>query len=123
MFNLRGPQSAFALLIILGAVFYFYLSSGVRGDPAHLKALVQSGALLVDVRTPGEYAKDHISGAVNIPLDQVETRLDEFGVHDRQIVVYCVSGRRSASAQSILKTRGFDQVHNLGGRSAWPADP
>jgi len=78
---------------------------------------INAGALLVDVRTPEEY-KTHIEGAINIPHDQVEERLQEFGENkDRVIVVYCKSGGRSGRAQAILKEAGFKNVFNAGGYS------
>ena len=89
-------------------------------DPKRAKALVAAGAKLVDVRTTGEYGDRHIEGAINIPLDQLSQRLDEFGPKSSEIVVYCRSGNRSGQAQTILKGEGFTRVHNLGPMSAWP---
>ena len=51
-------------------------------------------ALIVDVRTPGEYFRGHYPGAINIPLSSVPSRISEFGPTDRAVVVYCRSGRR-----------------------------
>ncbi len=80
---------------------------------------IKSGALLVDVRTPAEFAEGHLAGARNIPLDQVRNRIAEFGPdRDARIVVYCRSGRRSGLARDALRELGFRQVLNGGGYDA-----
>ena len=71
----------------------------------------------VDVRTPEEYAGGHVPGAINIPLDQVQNRLDEFRDMPKPIVAYCRSGARSGMATSILKGAGIADVINGGGIS------
>ena len=77
---------------------------------------VKSGALLVDVRTPEEFQSGALAGAVNIPHDQVESRVAEFGSNkDREIVLYCRSGRRSGLAEDTLRRIGFTHVANAGG--------
>ena len=79
-------------------------------------ALLDQGALLVDVRTPAEYAQGHLEGAINIPHDQIARRVAEFGQDKgRPIVVYCRSGRRSGIALETLDGLGFTRVHNGGG--------
>ena len=78
---------------------------------------IPKGALIVDVRTPSEYAADRYPDAVNIPLDTVEARLAEFGDKNSPIVVYCRSGRRSGIAKEMLIKAGFTQVFNGGGLS------
>ena len=77
---------------------------------------------LVDVRTPDEYAEQHIPGAINIDvyeddfIDQCKARLDK----DRPVAVYCRSGKRSANAAGLLRKAGFKPVLNLdGGIMAW----
>lgn len=73
--------------------------------------LVAGGALLVDVRTPQEYQAGHIPGAVNISHDQMKARLGELGPDkDRQIVLYCRSGRRTGIAKGVLADAGFTNV-------------
>jgi phage shock protein E len=79
-------------------------------------ALIRAGALLVDVRTPEEFAKGHLRGAINVPYDKVEDHRAEFGKDvDRAIVVYCRSGRRSGIALTTLENLGYTAVFN--GRS------
>lgn len=93
-------------------------------DPALAHKLVSEGALLLDVRTPGEFADKHIEGAVNIPVDQVEARMSEIDKltsadKDKPIVVYCQAGGRAASAKSMLLKAGHTKVTNLGGVADW----
>ena len=90
--------------------------SVVRGEQA--KELVAKGAKLLDVRTPGEFSSGHIEGAINIPVQQLEARLSELD-KVQPVVVYCASGARSAAAMRTMKSEGFAQVYDLGGKSNW----
>ena len=74
------------------------------------KALTE-GAFLVDVRTPTEFEAGSVKGAVNIPLDEVESKLEQFKDKEN-IVVFCRSGGRSAQAMKILNQNGFNNVVN-----------
>jgi rhodanese-related sulfurtransferase len=72
--------------------------------------------LVLDVRSAAEFDEGHISGAVNIPHDVIGDRINELGPADeRDIVVYCRSGRRSAIALETLKTAGFSRLFHLDG--------
>ena len=97
-------------------MFGFFKRGSVSAE-AH--KLVDEGAALVDVRSPGEFSGGHIPGAVNIPVDEVEQRAGEIGAGSRPVVVYCRSGARSARAAATLQRLGFKQVVNLGPKSAW----
>ena len=91
-----------------------------RIEPTEGKSRVAHGALLVDVRSPEEFASGHVEGARNIPQEQIERRLSEFGDdRSREIVVYCGSGRRAALAQETLSAHGFISVFNAGGYESW----
>ncbi|MHB8629113.1 MAG: rhodanese-like domain-containing protein [Aggregatilineales bacterium] len=76
--------------------------------------------LLKDIRTPEEFAGGHIHGAVNIPLDVLESRLSEVPT-DQPIVVYCRSGNRSAQASQILAQAGHTNIYDMGGLNDWTA--
>jgi phage shock protein E len=78
-----------------------------------MKNLIESGAYLVDVRTPEEFAEGHVNASVNIPLDQILQHLDELKGKSH-IIVFCRSGARSGMAKSILNQAGIDQVTNGG---------
>lgn len=76
---------------------------------------IKSGALIVDVRSPEEFEEEHYPNAVNIPVEQTQMRLNEYGDKSKPIVVYCASGARSAYAARFLKANGFTDVVNAGG--------
>lgn len=80
---------------------------------ADLKSIIDEGAFLVDVRTPGEFSGGHVKGSVNIPLDKVATQLAKFK-GKKNIIVFCRSGNRSSQAKSILEQYGFKNVINGG---------
>jgi NADPH-dependent 2,4-dienoyl-CoA reductase/sulfur reductase-like enzyme/rhodanese-related sulfurtransferase len=71
--------------------------------------------LIVDVRTPEEFAGGAYPGAVNIQLDELPARVHELGDKSRDITLYCASGARSAYAQRMLLQMGFSNVKNGGG--------
>ncbi|CQR74206.1 putative adenylyltransferase/sulfurtransferase MoeZ [Sporomusa ovata DSM 2662] len=76
-------------------------------------------AVIIDVRTLKEYQEGHIPDAVLIPLNQLETRLDEIP-KDQTVLLICRSGRRSAQGTNLLRSKGFEQVVNIeGGMLAW----
>jgi rhodanese-related sulfurtransferase len=84
------------------------------GPKVNLAELVVHGAIIVDVRTKGEYAGGHINGSVNIPLDKLVDNLNKLKSKNSPIITCCASGVRSASAKGILTSRGFTNVHNGG---------
>ncbi|MFV8355799.1 rhodanese-like domain-containing protein [Flavobacterium sp. XS1P32] len=79
----------------------------------NLATLVNEGAFLVDVRSPGEFVENNVKGSTNIPLDQVSCNLDKFKGKEK-IVVFCRSGNRSDQAKTILEQKGFNNVTNGG---------
>ena len=89
-------------------------------DPSTADACVTEGALLLDVRTPAEWDAGHAPAAVHLPLDQLGDRHTELPT-DRQIVVICRSGGRSARAAEALVGAGYDAVNLAGGMQAWTA--
>lgn len=84
------------------------------GPSADYAQLIKDGAIILDVRTKGEYAGGHIRGSVNISVDQLSKNLDRLPNKQVPIITCCASGMRSASAKSILKARGYAQVYNGG---------
>lgn len=74
---------------------------------------------LLDVRTPEEYAQGHVPGAVNIPHDQVASRLADIP-KDKDVVLYCRSGRRAGLAAEVLGAHGYTRLLHLDGdMNAW----
>jgi len=78
-----------------------------------IPALLQDGAQMVDVRSPAEFAGGHAPGSVNIPLPELDQRMQELD-RGRWVIVCCASGTRSALARRKLRGRGFDRVLNAG---------
>ncbi len=83
-----------------------------RQVKAQLPALLQEGAVVVDVRSPGEFASGSRPGSVNIPLDQLNARWKELDPK-RPIILCCASGTRSGMAAALLKKHGL-RVMNAG---------
>jgi rhodanese-related sulfurtransferase len=69
---------------------------------------------VLDVRSPEEYASGHVPGAVNIPYDQIATRIAEVP-KDKDVVLYCKSGRRAGIAAEVLAGQGYDRLQHLEG--------
>lgn len=85
------------------------------GPKADFKQLVKEGAIILDVRSTGEFEGGHIRGAVNISVDQLRNNLAKLKNKNQPIITCCASGMRSASAKAILSSCGYDNVHNGGG--------
>lgn len=87
-------------------------------SPAELLYRIKTNraGLILDVRSPEEYAEGHIPGAINIPYDRLGSRLAEIGSHKNEnIVLYCTSGGRVGVAANILQPAGFSQLLHLDG--------
>lgn len=76
--------------------------------------LVREGAIIVDVRTGGEFNTGHIKGSVNIPVDKIANNADKLKAKKKPIITCCASGSRSAMAKSVLKGKGITDVYNGG---------
>lgn len=91
----------------------------LRGDLALASwTEITADDVLVDVREPDEFAKEHVPGARNVPLSQLRDRLEELP-RDRELLVYCKSGKRSYDAARALAQRGFRVRTLLGGIESW----
>lgn len=78
--------------------------------------LAQDRRVVIDVRTPAEFAQGHVPTAINIDHTQIAQRIGEAQVgKDDLVIVYCRSGRRSAIAQQTLQRLGYSRVENYGG--------
>ncbi len=90
----------------------------VKASPkVEVKKADSNEPLIVDVRTKDEFAYGAVPGAINIPLDEIQSRLDEFGKKDKKIILYCATGARSAYAKQILHHYGYTNLENGGGVS------
>ncbi len=83
------------------------------GPKTDLGAVVAKGAVIMDVRSPGEYASGHVKGSVNVPLNTLNAQLGNFK-KDKAIITCCASGIRSGSAKTLLEANGFKEVYNGG---------
>ena len=84
------------------------------GPKVDYAELLKQGAIILDVRSKGEYLGGHIKGSINISVDILSSNLNKLK-KDKPIITCCASGMRSASAKSILKSNGFSEVYNGGG--------
>lgn len=72
--------------------------------------------VILDVRTPEEYAQGHVPGAINIPYDKLDSRANELlAVKDKELVLYCHSGARAAIAAQTLKAQGYEKLLHMEG--------
>ena len=119
-----------AIAIVLGALF----ATGAFAEEhqsneapsisaAALQARRESGdaPVVLDVRTPAEYASGHIPGAVNIPFDEVAQRIAEIDA-PHGVALYCMVGPRARKGETALLAAGYEKVFHLeGGLAAWQA--
>lgn len=83
------------------------------GPKVNFKILVEEGAIILDVRTREEFQSGHIKGALNIPVQNLSEKTNKLDTN-KVVITCCASGMRSASAKSILKSKGYTNVHNGG---------
>ena len=110
------------LAIALVACAFAFPAAAAEPMPIEPKALGERIAwadqtlFVLDVRTPEEYAAGHLPGAVNIPHGELAARIAELaGARERDIVVYCRTGVRSAAALEVLGKAGFERLYHLKG--------
>jgi rhodanese-related sulfurtransferase len=82
-------------------------------EEVNLKKVIEEGALIIDVRTVGEYNTEHIKGSLNIPLDKIE-QATSWLLKDVPTIVCCETGNRSGTAKKILEKHGFKKVYDGG---------
>jgi rhodanese-related sulfurtransferase len=80
-----------------------------------VEVILKNGALVIDVRSSGEFASGHLPVAINVPLDEIETVLPQRVKDKNQVLLlHCQSGTRSGMAKTKLKRMGYPNVFNLG---------
>ena len=97
-------------LVVLIIAFQIYRQFKIKGI---MPQVIKEGALFIDVRTPEEFASAHHEKSINIPLQEIESRMHEIP-KDKNIVLFCRSGNRSGMAKSILDKNGYTKTFNLG---------
>lgn len=93
-------------------LFKSLFTSGPKTDFAEL---VKNGAVILDVRSKGEFESGHIKGALHIPVDNLSNQLEKLKDKNKTIITCCASGMRSGRAKSILEAKGYKSVFNGGG--------
>ena len=114
--------------LLLTLIISTPLAAEVSGDMDQARegwALIEQGALVIDVRSSGEFEAGHLPGAVHVPYEDLEALMDTIGSDKtRSVVVYCGSGRRAGVAQNQLADQGYSAVFNASGFDALQAtDP
>lgn len=105
------------IIVIVGGFFALRLRGGVSTEEA--RRHLREGALLVDVRTPGEFAAGSVRGAVNVPLSDLPAGIAAHAPDkSRVLLVHCQSGGRSAIAAMRLRSAGHTRVFNVGSLGA-----
>ena len=92
---------------------FHFLKDLAGGTKTDYKALMKEGALIIDVRTPGEYQGGHIQGSVNIPVDQIKKHIPDLKKKNKTVITCCRSGARSGMAADLLSGAGLT-AHNGG---------
>lgn len=122
MMNNMNTGNIIIIVVLIGLIIWRLRPvKGIRNiTTAQLKnELSDKNKQFVDVRTPGEYKGNSIKGFKNIPLDQLQNKASSLA-KEKEVVVICQSGMRSARAAKILKNLGFKNITNVkGGMSAW----
>jgi len=117
--------------IFLAALLFAGCAAPAEGDSyrqIHMDEAVtimeeESGYLILDVRTPEEFAEKHIPGAINIPNETIGTeQIPELPDKDQLILVYCRSGNRSKQASEKLVALGYTNIVEFGGINDWPGE-
>ncbi|MEW5674999.1 rhodanese-like domain-containing protein [Flavobacterium enshiense] len=90
---------------------------GLSSKSENISEYVAKEAVIIDVRTTGEFAAGHIKGAKNIPLDTIATKVSEIKKLNKPVIVCCRSGMRSGQAATILKQNGIDVINGGGWES------
>jgi rhodanese-related sulfurtransferase len=119
MISLVDAAALILAVVVLGAAAWSRLAGTKPAQAAELAK--QEGTFILDVRTQGEYSQGHLERAIHIPVQQLSGSLSELPADKKTpILVYCAMGGRSAVAATVLKAKGYEQVHDLaGGISAW----
>ncbi|MBN2263529.1 MAG: FAD-dependent oxidoreductase, partial [Prolixibacteraceae bacterium] len=118
-----GARSAYAQQMLMQVGFMNVKNGGgitqmmayVRSKKQNTESKPSNAPIVIDVRTPEEFRTGAFPDAINIPLDELQHRLNELGAPEREITLYCATGARSAYGQRMLHQMGFTNVKNGGG--------
>jgi len=90
---------------------------GLSGKSESVQEFMNKGAVIIDVRTVGEFREGHIKNSKNIPLDTIFSKVEEIKKLNKPVIVCCRSGMRSGQANSILKNSGIESMNGGGWQS------
>jgi phage shock protein E len=104
------------ILVIMAIVaVVFMIKKSGQISPMDAVQKLRNGALVIDVRGPGEFSSAHLAEAINIPLDEIETALPKRVKNKNQVLLlHCASGMRSGMAKRKLTGMGYANAYNLG---------
>ena len=103
----------FVAVVILAVYFALKRSGLISSQEA--RARLKNGALLIDVRTAGDFGSGHLPNAINLPLDEIETSMPRRVKDKNQVILlHCQSGMRSGVARRKLNGLGYSNAYNLG---------
>lgn len=106
------------VLFAAALVLLFILRRAEQISVPAAREHLKNGAVIIDVRTPGEFASGHLPKAINLPLDQIATTLPRrVPQKNAVLLLHCQSGMRSGTARRKLRALGYTQVFNLGSLS------
>jgi rhodanese-related sulfurtransferase len=115
-------RALLALLLMVSPLYageQGFMSPGLTPAALQEKLSSPDAPLVIDVRKPVEYGVAHIPGSKNIPLVEIEKRLDEFR-SENGVLIYCINGARTRQAEPLLFNNGIDNVYHLKGAfQAW----
>ena len=118
---MMGTVRVWFMVLLLPALVWAtgFLSPGLTPAELQEKLAAPGAPLVIDVRKSAEFGVAHVPGATNIPLDEIEQRLDEFR-SDNGVLIYCINGSRTRQAEPLLYNNGIDNVYHLEGAfQAW----
>ena len=121
---LSGPLVMGVLAVLLAACGASQPTyKQISQDEAMQMMKDESGYLIVDVRTPEEFAEGHIPGAINVPNEEIGIEMpDALPDKDQLLLVYCRRGNRSKEASQKLADMGYTNVYEFGGIETWTGD-
>jgi len=109
---------ALYLILAVVVVLHFVLKSSRQISLKDAREYLQSGALLIDVRSIREFNSGHLPKAINLPLDDIESALPRrVKDKDKVLLLHCQGGARSGAAKSKLQELGYTHAYNLGSYS------
>jgi rhodanese-related sulfurtransferase len=120
-------RGVLVLLLAMGALAVHaddLMSPAMTAADVKAKLGTPQAPLIVDLRTPPEFGIAHLPGAVNVPLSELEKRLDEVRpAKGRDLLIYCLNGNRTRQAEPILYSNDIDNFYHLeGSLEGWLKD-